>query len=243
VSSPRITPAIVACTPNSNRPATGRRPRRRTATGPERGPVPSRSPPRPLPRRRAARQATGGWCRTRRSLGSRRCHRRWPGSTGRPAAPPPRGDRAAPGCPTANAMSVAIGMPHPRVAGPLALRVRYNAAGTTIPPIAPAIGSIAVRRSRRSPCTLSRLTSNPTTKKNNAMSRSLAQVLGQLKAADAQGEWRLPDRVIDVRPRGVRPDQRHHCSHQQDDPTRTSDCGVLRSGSPTLTSVRRGGAR
>ena len=79
--------------------------------------------------------------------------------------------------PTANAMSVAIGMPQPLTPGPPALNARYSAAGTTIPPRAATSGSAAARGSRKSPCTISRLISRPTTKKNTAISRSLTQWL------------------------------------------------------------------
>ena len=46
------------------------------------------------------------------------------------------------------------------------------AAGTTMPPIAATMGTIAVRGSRSSPSTTSRLISSPTTKKKTAMSAS-----------------------------------------------------------------------
>ena len=74
--------------------------------------------------------------------------------------------------PTANAMSVAIGMPQPDAASPDGLSMKYSSAGATIPPIAAIAGSVAARTLARYPVTSSRLISRPTTKKNNAMSAS-----------------------------------------------------------------------
>src|SRR5581483_5224101 len=53
--------------------------------------------------------------------------------------------------PSANAMSVAIGIPHPRAASPDLTTARNSSAGTTMPPTAAMIGNAAVRRSRSSP--------------------------------------------------------------------------------------------
>ena len=76
--------------------------------------------------------------------------------------------------PSANAMSVAIGIPQPRALSPPAI-ARYSSAGTTMPPIAASTGRIAARSWRSSPVTSSRLISNPTTRKNNAISPSFTQ--------------------------------------------------------------------
>ena len=80
---------------------------------------------------------------------------------------------------TANAISVAVGMAQPRVASAPAPAVKAAkiSAGTTMPPMAAAIGSAARRGSRRSPATNSRLSSRPTTKKKIASSPSAAQAL------------------------------------------------------------------
>ena len=75
--------------------------------------------------------------------------------------------------PSANAMSVAIGMPQPSLPSPPALNARKIAAGTIIPPSAAIAGSATARRSRSSPTTSSRLISIPTTKKNTAINKSL----------------------------------------------------------------------
>ena len=45
--------------------------------------------------------------------------------------------------PTANAISVAIGIPHPEVASPLELNATYTTAGKTIPPMAAITGKAA----------------------------------------------------------------------------------------------------
>ena len=45
--------------------------------------------------------------------------------------------------PTANAISVAIGIPHPEVASPLELNATYTTAGKIIPPIAAITGKAA----------------------------------------------------------------------------------------------------
>ncbi len=76
---------------------------------------------------------------------------------------------------TANAMSVAIGIPQPRPPGPPALTAAKSSAGTVMPPIAARIGRLAARGSRSSPHTNSRLISSPTTKKKIAISASFTQ--------------------------------------------------------------------
>ena len=70
---------------------------------------------------------------------------------------------------TANAMSVAVGMAQPRRSGPALFNTRYSSAGIAMPPNAASTGRLAVRRSRSSPRTSSRLISMPTTKKNTAI--------------------------------------------------------------------------
>ena len=77
--------------------------------------------------------------------------------------------------PTANAMSVAAGIAHPRAPSPPAVSSTKIAIGSTTPPTAAIAGSAAARRSRSSPATSSRLISSPTTRKNTAISPSLTQ--------------------------------------------------------------------
>jgi hypothetical protein len=77
--------------------------------------------------------------------------------------------------PTANAMSVAIGMPHPRENSPPPDTTMNSTAGATMPPSAATAGSSAARGSRSSPMTSSRLISNPIRKKKIAMRPSLTQ--------------------------------------------------------------------
>jgi hypothetical protein len=50
---------------------------------------------------------------------------------------------------TANAVSDAIGTPHPCAQGPGGMRSMYSPAGTTMPPMAAAIGKAAERRVAR----------------------------------------------------------------------------------------------
>ena len=76
--------------------------------------------------------------------------------------------------PTANAMSVAMGMPQPlRVSAPAS--ATNTRAGTTMPPSAAMAGRAALRGSLRSPTTSSRLISKPATKKKMVISPSLTQ--------------------------------------------------------------------
>ena len=75
--------------------------------------------------------------------------------------------------PTAKAMSVAMGMPHPRAPSPPTLKAAKMSAGRIMPPSAATIGSAAARGSRSSPVTISRLISRPATKKNSAIRPSL----------------------------------------------------------------------
>ena len=75
--------------------------------------------------------------------------------------------------PTANAMSVAIGIAQPVCPGVPQLKARYTAAGTTMPPIAAAMGSAAWRGDASSPAISSRLISSPTRRKKTVMSPSL----------------------------------------------------------------------
>ena len=75
--------------------------------------------------------------------------------------------------PTANAMSVAVGMPQPEAASvPLFTSVKMSA-GATTPPNAAITGRMAFLKDDSSPHTTSRLISRPTVKKNTTMRMSL----------------------------------------------------------------------
>ena len=102
-------------------------------------------------------------------------------------------------------MSVAIGMAQPSD-GPTRRRSPPGraAAGTSIPPMAAATGRAAVCRSRRSPTTISRLISRPTTKKKSAMSPSLTAV-AQVRSR-GRGQLSVPQ-VLVPRGRDVGPHQ------------------------------------
>ena len=121
--------------------------------------------------------------------------------------------------PSANAMSVAIGMPQPRALSPPAI-ARYSSAGTTMPPIAASTGRIAARSWRSSPVTSSRLISSPTTRKNNAISPSFTQNFRSssrsMNEPDVHGELGVPQGVVGGAPRGVDPDERGHDRGQQE---------------------------
>ncbi len=74
--------------------------------------------------------------------------------------------------PIANAISVAIGIPHPSDASPDELKAKNITAGTTIPPIAAINGNKASRNFFKCPVTISRLISRPTTKKKRTINTS-----------------------------------------------------------------------
>ncbi len=65
--------------------------------------------------------------------------------------------------------------PHAADAGPEGLSTRNSSAGTASPATAATIGTAAREVSRSSPIANSRLTSRPTTKKNNAIRPSFTQ--------------------------------------------------------------------
>jgi len=75
---------------------------------------------------------------------------------------------------TANAISVATGMGQPPE-WPPKLIVKYITAGTIMPPNAALIGNTTLAGSDSSPCTSSRLSSRPTTKKKIVINPSLTQ--------------------------------------------------------------------
>ncbi len=81
-----------------------------------------------------------------------------------------------------NAMSVAIGMPHPAAPGPPRLNPRKIAAGTTMPPAAAIAGRSAWGSVLSSPWTSSCLISIPTTKKKSAMSPSFTSPSSENRA-------------------------------------------------------------
>ena len=74
--------------------------------------------------------------------------------------------------PTANAISVAIGIPQPEAGSPDGLKAKKMSAGKTIPPIAAIAGRAAAFGSFRWPETSSLFISRPTTKKKITISAS-----------------------------------------------------------------------
>ena len=143
-------------------------------------------------------------CSRRRRRGWRRCRRSPPRRAGRrPGARAPRRDGRA-SAPSANATSVAIGMPQPRAPSPPPMTARKIRAGSTMPPSAANAGSSAARRFESSPTTSSRLTSRPTTRKKIVMRPSLTtstRSLGDDVVADAQGDLGAPEVGVGVRRR------------------------------------------
>ncbi len=75
--------------------------------------------------------------------------------------------------PTAKAMSVAVGIPHPCSAGVPWLNSRKMTAGASMPPAAATTGRMACRTDERCPQTISRLISRPTVKKKTTIRQSL----------------------------------------------------------------------
>ena len=75
----------------------------------------------------------------------------------------------------AKAISVAIGIPQPFAPSPPLLIYVYIRAGTTIPPIAASIGSMATLIFESSPTNISRFISKPIIKKKIAIRPSLIQ--------------------------------------------------------------------
>ena len=71
------------------------------------------------------------------------------------------------------AMSVAIGIAHPRAASPPPFVREKMTAGTIMPPSAAAIGNAAWRGEASSPTSASRLISNPTSRKKTVINPSL----------------------------------------------------------------------
>ena len=80
----------------------------------------------------------------------------------------------------------------------------YSSAGSTMPPIAAAIGSAARAGSRRSPATNSRFSSRPTTKKKIARSPSAAHCSSvRSRCAPAGPSWKSLSRRVRLRQRGI----------------------------------------
>ena len=90
--------------------------------------------------------------------------------------------------PTTKAMSVAIGIPQPLRPGPEPASNTYTPAGASMPPSAPSTGRAALRGSRSSPCTISRLISRPTTKKKIVINPSLIQN----SSGSCRANWPMP---------------------------------------------------
>ena len=91
--------------------------------------------------------------------------------------------------PTANAMSVAIGIPQPSTPSPPRLNTTYRPAGTIIPPRAAIAGIAARLGSASSPSTNSRLISSPTTKKKIAIRPSFTQ------CSNDSSRWKSPNSI------------------------------------------------
>ena len=122
---------------------------------------------------------------------------------------------------SAKAMSVAVGIAQPLRASdpPPALTATYTSAGTSIPPTAAATGSAARRGSRRSPATISRLSSSPATKKKIASSPSAAQALSVRSRCSAAGPTTVSlSSSYDDEAAGVRPHQRDQRRDEQQRP-------------------------
>ena len=75
--------------------------------------------------------------------------------------------------PRQNAMSFAMGTPHPCSKPPPAFTAKYTSAGSTAPPAAPKMGRSALRGFTSSPAVISNLISSPTIRKKMAMRKSL----------------------------------------------------------------------
>ena len=90
--------------------------------------------------------------------------------------------------PKAKAMSVAIGIPQPRLPSPPTLNTAYMIAGTTIPPKAALTGRIDFSSEESCPTTISRLISSPTTKKKTAISKSLIQCCSESSKLESPHE-------------------------------------------------------
>ena len=87
-----------------------------------------------------------------------------------------------------------------------------------MPPSAASPGTTRLRRSVSSPIDSSRRTSRPITKKNSdhqAVVDPVAEVLGDLRVADPDGEHGVPQRDVGVRQRRVRPQQREQRRAEQ----------------------------
>ena len=82
--------------------------------------------------------------------------------------------------PSAKAMSVAMGMPHPAADSWPAFREKKMSAGTTMPPTAAATGMMVRLGVDNPPTSSSRLISRPTRKKKMAMSPSLIHRMAAL---------------------------------------------------------------
>jgi hypothetical protein len=92
--------------------------------------------------------------------------------------------------PTANAISVAIGIAQPAEPARPTLRLAKITAGTSMPPSAAASGSAALRKVASSPSKISRRISRPTTRKNTVIAPSLIQKCSECSAC--HGPMRPP---------------------------------------------------
>ena len=99
----------------------------------------------------------------------------------------PRGTRepSSASTPSANAMSVAIGMPQPELPRPPPTMSAKMAAGRMAPPAAATMGSVAFLTVLSSPTSSSRLISTPTTRKKMAIRPSLIHSSSGLVSTDS----------------------------------------------------------
>src|ERR671924_71836 len=100
--------------------------------------------------------------------------------------------------PSANAMSVAIGIPHPSTPSPPVFNARKISAGATMPPIAPIAGE---------ELTLHLETDHEEEQRHQAVVHPVTEVLGDRPVADDEAHLGPPDPLVRVAPRRVRPHQ------------------------------------
>ena len=124
-------------------------------------------------------------------------------------------------------MSVAMGTPHPAGANRPA-KARYKAAGTNMPPNAATSGSAAFRRLFSSPTRSSRLISNPTSRKNAAMRKSLTHKRAGISSA-------LPATWIEI---GAAQTDAHAAAHGEFARNNAATVAAM-SIEPARVSVRR----
>ena len=106
--------------------------------------------------------------------------------------------------PTAKAMSVAVGIPHPEAAGVPWLKSVKTTAGAIMPPAAATTGRIACRNEESCPRTTSRLISSPTAKKKTTIRPSLMSFStfiprGKIQSITPVGECTITESSVSSR--------------------------------------------